>query len=161
MNINLYNKIQDEINYFINIFVKNGWTINEFKDGVEKQVEFDVNPSAVNTYCKNLISIYFKYNLLTYYKKDTGCVITPWIKCNIHIENNEYIEYINECPRLINVVEYIRLELDRIGLKPFFDEDSFYNIFCKPKENKNVGSVSTSFYLNIDYPGGFWCNHTL
>lgn len=163
MNQNFDIQIEEETQYFVDKFLAIGW---KCEDGTffSKKTDFIVNPSARNHDSKHSIGIIFSQNFLSYYKRDgekSGYVKEIWIKGIVRIEENKEVKYPEECPRLQQVVKFLKEEFKKADIKPFYDEDAFMGNFTKPEVKKNLGQVSISFYVNKDYPKGWWANHTL
>jgi len=65
-----------------------------------------------------------------------------WIACTVEEDNIEAI------------ADKIKAFVKTLSIKPFYDEDAYKCIFKKDK-------YQITFYLNPDYPNGYWSNHTL
>lgn len=89
-----------------------------------------------------------------------GIVSNIWYGC--YFEVNE---------KLIDVALTYFVELfEKIKYKPFTDEDAKAKYFIPYKAENNVFPTSllrgkkyikTGFFLNPDYPNGYWHNHTI
>ena len=157
--INLWNDMKKQLDFFINKFKEIEWK-QEDTYYIFKKVNFLVNPEARNNDYKYGFGIVFYSDLLSY-TENNKYILTPWVCGKISIENNPNIKYPVDCPRLDKVANFIKEELKKINWKPFYDEDSFKGIFSKPELRKNTENIEIKFYLNKEYPKGYWQNHTL
>jgi hypothetical protein len=93
-----------------------------------------------------------------YYYENNNQSIKIWIafKFETHKDSCKYQE---NSGRLIKIANCLKEELKNLNLNSFKDEDAFCGIFSRPKIDNDF--VSFNFYLNKDYPQGYWYNHTL
>jgi len=157
--INLREVMEDQLDFFVKKFIENGWK-QEDLHYVNKRVGFLTNPDAKNDDCKYGFGIVFFTELLGY-SEDGVNMLTPWVVGRISIDKNPDVKYPSDCPKLQKVTEYMKKEFKKLGLKPFYDEDAFYGNFSRPEPRQNTGDVTIKFYINMDYPDGYWENHTL
>ena len=162
--INLRNYMDEQLFFFIKKFKENGWK-QEDTHYVFKRTDFIVNPSARNEDYKYGFGIVFYAELLEYSEtndqKRRVEVLTPWVCCRIQIDENKDVKYPSDCPRLEKVIEFMQKEFKEMGLEPFYDEDAYRQNFSRPEIKQNMESVEIKFYLNMEYPDGYWENHTL
>lgn len=93
-------------------------------------------------------------------KRDPGYRV--WIKGEFLGKNESEI---------IEKMDFLKEEFKKLPFQPFFDEDGYKGNFSRPKKNfqNRIGkekvvyieNVESSFYLNPDYPEGYWENHVL
>ncbi len=155
MNIQLKDMINNEIEHFINIFILNGW-VREDTEIIRKKVEFIVHPEFKNN--KNKICLCLYPEILYYYDNNQQN-IKIWIAFKFETTKDNKVKYQSDSITLNKIGDWLKAELKKMNLIPFKDEDSFNNIFSKPEIKDEW--VSFNFYLNKDYPNGYWCNHTL
>jgi len=135
MKIDLATDSQKEIDIVMDMFISNGY--DQIDDGLlERKVKFDGE--------KKTIYLVFYPELLTYDNK-----ITPWICAEL--QDNEDVQ---EVEYSIEIAKFITNEFKKIDIKLFMDEDAFMQHFKKDK-------YSLKCYFNLDYPEGYWRNHTL
>ena len=77
----------------------------------------------------------------------------PWIACRIEIEDEKPHNDI-----LKGVKEWLNANYP---LKPFYDEDATFGIFAKKCSAYSRDWTKYIFYVNPDFPDGWWENHTL
>ncbi len=159
MNLNLYQQINEETEFFRNQFIKNGWK-NEHGNFLYKDIGFQTNPSSKNKEWQTMVSMTLSCKILSYIQENKN-VKSIWIKGTLTIEENLEVRYPEECPRLKKVADWMKKELEVIGYLPFKDEDAFKQYFSRPVEKNNTGQSEMSFYINQNYPNGFWHNHTI
>lgn len=70
-----------------------------------------------------------------------------WIACQVHVEND-----------LKGTAKMIKEFMNNIKFKPFKDEDSLLEMF---KVDYSFAELYIRFYVNPDYPDGYWRNHAL
>jgi len=137
--INLRNYIDDQLEFFIEKFKENGWKQEDIHY-VSKNTDLQEWP----------LGIVFYSELLEYTEKKKE-VLTPWIVGRLEVETTEY-------DKLFEYADFILNELDQIDIHPFYDEDSFRGYFSK---SNHQGWTKLKFYINKEYPDGYWENHTL
>lgn len=162
MKENLLPQFEKEIEKTINQFVDMGWNqIDEM--AIEKNIKININPGSLERFSDTLILVFY-HKLLTYIEGDKGkreYVAIPWITCKFELENGGdkdflYSETVKE------LVNYIKKELESIGISAFKDEDAPHQMFsnrCRTADRN--GYVTFEFFINPDYPKGYWSNHTL
>ena len=165
MKLNIQEEVNQEISYFAIIFQKYGWEIED-TSCLLKDVDFVVNPTGVNEEWKRKLTIEMFPSILSYVEKipsKGGNYVTKiWIECKLSWENDgERTRDFWKDETAKKIADYITKELETLGLTSFFDEDSFRSRFSRPKVSIHNDIVSMSFYLNKDYPQGYWSNHTL
>lgn len=137
--VNLKNYIDSQLNFFINKFIEIGWKRE------------DLHYITKKIYSQNWnLGIVF-YSELLEYREERKQVLTPWIVGMLEIKETDY-------HKLSKYADFIKEEVEKIGWKMFHDEDAFQGYFSK-EENK--GWTKLKFYINEEYSGGFWENHTL
>ena len=159
MKQNLAHQIENEIDLLVQTFINIGW---DCEDGrfLSKKMEFITNPTAKNQEWKYKVSMVPYAKLLAYTEEGIDMLV-PWIYFRIEIDDDELAQYPDAIKRVQQVAEFIKGEIPGTGYKPFYDEDAFRGNFTRPERRENSKSVEFGFYLNIDYPDGFWENHTL
>jgi hypothetical protein len=167
MKINLAPEAEAEVQFFIDKFVELGWK-QEDVGYITKDVGFLTNPEAHNEEWKTSVGMVLFPSLLSYTEKTENNgkrkyedILTVWIECRLSIDINPDVKYPDACPRLRQLAEYMKEEIKKTGHKAFYDEDSFLGNFSRPEKRENLGDVRISFFLNKDYTGGYWGNHTL
>jgi len=66
-------------------------------------------------------------------------------------------------------IAYFKELFEEMKYKPFKDEDAFLRHFVPYKEDKKTlfniikgyRLINSAFFLNPDYPNGYWQNHTI
>jgi len=152
-NLNTWVKLREymdlQIDFFVQKFVEIGWD-QEDTSYIFKRTSFLTNSAARNEDYQYGFGIVF-YSEFLEYEEEGQDLLIPWVAGKIEIENpTEEI--------LKNVTDFIKEEVEKIGWNMFHDEDSYRGYFSK--ENKN-GWTQLRFYLNQEYPKGYWQNHTL
>jgi len=143
MNTNLAPLLDDEIQSIIDTMVDRGW---KQEDTAYVNHVVDINDKEVE------VHIVFFPKLLFYRDTNynTPWVTIPWI-CGrwFYNEMDDYLisqgEVIGE---LKNVIKHFT------GLTPFKDEDALGGYL-------NMDDGEPCFYINPDFPEGYWANHTL
>lgn len=152
---NLYDQVDEEINFFAQKFTEAGWT-REDDAYLYKDVGFDVHPDAANEEWKTKASLTLFPELLSY-TENSKYILSPWLACKISVANGE-----GQDERLKELTSLLVKDIESFGFKTFYDEDApFGGKFVRPEEKENMGSYSTRCYINKDYPNGYWENHTL
>lgn len=100
------------------------------------------------------------YAELLSYTEDSKYMLTPWICGRISV-TPEDIKDQKSSERLRFIAKTIQNDLKQLNIKAFFDEDAFLYNFSRPEFNQRRDSVSIKFYINKDYPDGYWENHTI
>lgn len=133
--INLSDTAFYQINCIMETFQKNGWyVITDY---------LVISPSN----CKRNYSLMFEECLLK-----TGNIKTLWIACSTIINESE-TGYL--CKEYGN---YITSELSNMHLHPFRDQSAFMDYL---KVNTLPFGMKMTFYLNTEFPNGYWENHIL
>jgi len=138
--INLRNYVNEQLEFFIEKFKENGWKQEDIHY-VSKDTELQEWP----------LGIVFYSELLEYREDNRREVLTPWIVGELEIETTEY-------DKLFEYADFILNELNQMNISPFHDEDSFRGYFAK---SSHKGWTELKFYINKEYPKGYWENHTL
>lgn len=155
MKINLESQLQEEIEYFIEVFNNNGW-FREDQAYITKKTSFVINPTSKNEDSKYTLGLVLYPELLSYgdESKTGNYITTPWINCRFELEYNKLNENIVD-----SVAKFLLDELKTMNIFPFKDEDALYGFLTRSKNKQ--GYNQHSFYINRDYPKGHWYNHTL
>ena len=83
-------------------------------------------------------------------------VTTPWIACRLELEGQHSTDW------HFNVLNELKEWIDnKLLIKPFKDEDAQHQIYSRQCSAYIRDWTKYIFYLNIDYPNGWWENHTL
>ena len=98
MNLNLYQQINEETEFFRNQFIKNGWK-NEHGNFLYKDTGFQTNPSSKNKEWQTMVSMTLSCKILSYIQENKN-VKSIWIKGTLTIEENLEVRYPEECHRL-------------------------------------------------------------
>lgn len=153
MKINLERQLKGEAQLIKNLFMKAGW-----KELDEMAIQKDIlgHKLYIVIYPK-LLSFGYLYREGNDEKKRFEEYTTPWIACRVGLEND-----INH----LDILKELKKDIDEnIQLKPFKDEDATCGMFGKyksPYDNKDEhGTMDYVCYFNIDFPNGWWENHTL
>jgi len=85
---------------------------------------------------------------LLYYNQDKIDQVHVWMQCRFESTEEE----------VKNMVDYFRGIFEKFDFKPFKDEDAHRGNFTL---RKRLPFTEASFYLNPDYPSGYWENHTI
>lgn len=160
MNINLRTAIDDEIEWHVQNFISLGW-VQEDISYLTKNIGIVTNPDSKNEEWKTSIGFVLYPELLEYTVREnvdgkrriepTTC---PWICGRITMTKDENEKYQIYSKRVNEVAEYMKEELKKLPIKPFYDEDAFHGVFSRPKDKLN-GFIEFSFYINKDYPKGY------
>jgi hypothetical protein len=143
MLFNLYPIVEKDLNEVAEAFLPE-WSREEFGFLVYK---------GGNRFAKNnCLTMTLSPSLLTF-RKEFGQSSTYeiWIECSLIIGPKENSE---------NSAKFMIEEFNRLLYKPFKDEDAYYSYF-KRVDQHNSKNSALSFFINPDYPSGWWCNHTL
>jgi len=129
---------------------------------IEMEIDWEVNPNSQNPDWKNKIGMVFYPDLLSYGDPDRSNKIqrVPWIACRFSLDK-ESSAYVNGQEDQDVTCEILKRVLDIIkttGLKPFMDEDSFWNHW---KREQKKDYTEYTCYVNLSYPDGFWENHVI
>lgn len=152
MKIDLSSKIDEEISIIVNRLVSNNW-VQEDVSYVRKDLGFVLNSTFKN---KNHIALCLFPKILFFNKK-----AEVWIQCRLSFEYDyNYRSNFYKDSRIEKICSTIIEEFMDINLTPFYDEDAFRYFFTKPNVKHNK-FIDISFFVNIDYPNGFWQNHTI
>lgn len=153
MRLNLQAELKDEIEWHISNFVAQGWE-NYNSSCLCKS--FSINSDKHDN--EILIGLILEPTLLRYDhitgvngKKIYEDVTCSWISGKI-IVNSELLTE--------DLVQLIKEDIKNLPVKPFYDEDAYFGIFTKPRKVNSHDSEFT-FYINKDYPKGYWQNHIL
>ena len=82
-------------------------------------------------------------------------VTTPWLACRIELEGEHDVKWHYE------ILKELKNWTEKLPWKPFFDEDATSSIFRKKCSPYSRDETQYIFYVNPDYPKGWWENHTL
>lgn len=137
--LNLKPWMDSELFYFIEKFRSHGWK------------QEDVHYVTKITHLQEWeLGIVFYLELLEYTENGEGC-IAPWIVGMLEVETTDHV-------KLREYTDFILDELNKMDIKPFHDEDAFMGYFSK---EDHKGWTELKFYINQNYPDGYWENHTL
>lgn len=135
MKIDISQESEKEIKIIIDKFISTGYEQIDTQ-AIERKIKFDNE--------KKTIYLVFYPELLMYEDK-----IIPWICTELqddeNLKNEDYA---------IEIAKFIIKEFEKINIGIFMDEDAFMQHFTKEK-------YSLKCYFNLDYPEGYWRNHTL
>lgn len=137
--LNLYNYIDDQIEFFIEKFKNAGW--------IQEDIQYVCKKTDLQDWDLGIVF----YAELLEYREEGREVITPWVVGKLEVEETDY-------KKLKLYTSFVIQELKKMGIKPFHDEDSFMGYFAK---HDNKGWTELKFYINSEYPDGYWENHTL
>ena len=88
-------------------------------------------------------------------KKTYEEVVTPWLACRIELEGDQSTKGHNE------VIKELKEWTKKLPWKPFYDEDATFGIYRMKTSPYSRDWTQYVFYVNPDYPDGWWENHTL
>lgn len=157
--VNLYPAMMEQLDYFIKKFISIGYKQEDLHYVERDTTDIVIHPDATNLSYKHKFGMGLYPELLQYTEKRED-VITPWICCRINISPVDIVTSIDDI-RLKKLTEFIKEDLKAAGLKAFYDEDGFRGNFTRPLANNRGDEITLKFYLNKDYPDGYWQNHTL
>lgn len=131
------------------------WDLDAFKIG-EALISYGIEHVDCNAYqwnCEGGVIVYI--NLLPeflFYFNDhvEENTMTMWVKCQVQCKQEDLDVTVLKFKELFSALPY----------KPFKDEDAYYGYFSRPKTDVD-GFTKIAFFLNPDYPSGWWENHTL
>jgi hypothetical protein len=152
-NLNTWVKLNEymnnQIQFFVERFKEIGWKQEDISY-LFKRTPFMSSPDANNDDYRYGLGMVLYADFLKYEEEGQDLLI-PWVVGRVEIENpTEEI--------LKNVTDFIKAEVGNIGWKMFHDEDAYRGYFSK--EDKK-GWTQLKFYLNREYPNGYWQNHAL
>lgn len=154
MKINLDPYLQMELTLITRLFESKGWT-TEDEHAVRKK--FDGKEIYLVFY-PELLSYEYTYTPGDS-SNDSKTVSEyhriPWIACRMEFEGEEVKDHEKY---LTAVKEWVD---KNIPLKPFYDEDATYGIYAKKCSPYSRDWTQYIFYLNPDFPDGWWQNHAL
>lgn len=160
MNLNLERYLNQELNTILGIFLGTwDWKqIDEF--AVESKISFNGKNVFLAIYPELLTYTYRWYEGASVYKdgnnKRVQNITTPWIACKLELEGmhtaNWHYDVLKELKKWL---------YDNLPIKPFKDEDACHQIYSRQCSAYIRDRTEYIFYLNIDYPNGWWENHTL
>jgi len=159
MNINLDRYIEQELNLLDAIILETGdW----------KQIDIHAYESLIEFGGKKLILVTYG-ELLGYgyvWQEGRGAcdsrktrseeVVTPWLACRIELQGNQSTKGHSDVLKALKDWAY-----DKMPWRPFYDEDATYGIFRITTSPYGRDETRYTFYVNPDYPTGWWENHTL
>ncbi len=156
MKLNLDRYLQQEIVLFNELILKT-------KDW--KQIDLYAYESRIKFGGKNIILV--PYHVLKNYgyvyrvgvsgdKKTSEDVSTPWIACRIELEGEQDTPSHNDVLKELKAWVY-----ENLPWKPFYDEDAPYGIYSRQCSAYSRDWTKYIFYINPDYPDGWWENHNL
>jgi hypothetical protein len=128
---------------------------------------YEVNPVANNEEYKYGSAIYVSPEFLSYFyvknkdRKNGKYVLIPWLKCTFSVSYDKTAKYPQDEKRVRDIVGWVREHIvDKMPYKAFYDEDAYAGNFSWKKKD-NARFLEFSFYVNPDYPEGYWENHVL
>ena len=151
MRMNISQETEEDIEKIVGRLL----TMSEFKKidewYLEVKTPFITYPDSNNDEWKTKIGFSLYPELLTYYEKGIGDSIVPWICCKFEFEGmSEKMEY--------DLLKWITAKFKECLIFPFKDEDAVsYHFIKEPRKRYNIYKM----YVNLDYPEGYWENHTL
>jgi len=153
MKINLERQLRGEAALIKSLFIKAGW---KELDEMAIQKDFLGQTIYMVLYPK-LLSFDYLYREGNDEKKRHEEYTTPWIACRVGLNSDvNQLDVLNEIKKDIN---------ENIPLKPFKDEDATCGMFGKHKSpyggQDEYGDMDYICYFNVDFPNGWWENHTL
>ena len=80
----------------------------------------------------------------------------PWIACRIELEGDHNTNWHYDV--LTELKKWVK---ENLPWKPFYDEDATAGIFSKKCSPYSRDWTKYVFYVNPDFPHGWWENHTL
>jgi hypothetical protein len=140
MKTNLKQEIEKDMDFIIDKFLSIpglGWKREDCYYITRKMESGDIK-----------LSIVF-YPQILHYRENEENKSVVWIRCRVYSTNNSDFTIANQ----------IKEDIKLTGLKPFYDEDAWKNIFTRPLTDTE--STQFSFFMNPDYPNGYWENHTI
>lgn len=148
MNTNFQIIFDEEIEIIAKKILSTGWIREDI-------AYFTKNIKTNNEINNTKISICLYHEILNYYNRNPDIRKSEiWVRCRIIIPD-KWEKY-----EISLLKEIINEEFKNLQLTTFYDEDAYLGIFTKPKMyDKNLKEIS--FYINPDYPKGYWCNHTI
>ncbi len=134
-------------------------------EGFYFRTPFITNPSANNEDYKYGQSIRLGTEILNYYdrsdRNNVKYLSIIWTKCSFSVEYDKSSKYPEDDKNIKNIVKWVvENVLNKLSIKPFKDEDAYLGYFSFEK-NEACGELIFSFYVNPDYPDGWWENHAL
>lgn len=165
MKTNLYTEFIEDKNKVANALIELGFDVDAGTgEGHYFRTPFKVNPTANNDDYLNGSLIYLSVDLLNYTtgnRREREDVLTPWVKCTFGVEYDKNEKYPQDEKRIREIVGWVKKNIvEKLPFKAFYDEDAYSGNFSWDKK-ENLGSIYFSFYVNPDFPEGFWENHTL
>jgi hypothetical protein len=152
MKINIYEESEKEINQIIDRLTLHDPNFKQVDgDYLEVKTPFLIQPDAKNDEWKPKIGLVFYPELLSYGSRSSGFEINPWVCVSFELETKDMIIHRELCKWFVE-------KFKAIGLRPFMDEDATWNHY---KKDERKGYTRYKLYVNIDYPNGYWENHTL
>jgi len=150
MKLNLHNQIEFDIDLIIKEFIENhGWNHIDAQL-MEKSIE------------KAIVNLIIYPKILNYEERNYQSQI--WYTCLFTVDDTEMTKTFEYFLRLFPTLKY----------KPFKDEDALYQHFVPYKKEKYAATLfkkmlkltpilysKSAFFLNPDYPNGYWGNHTI
>jgi hypothetical protein len=160
MKLNLHSYLQTELDNLVTIMRNcDGW----------KQIDCYTFESTKLFGGKEIILVFYP-ELLTYgyvYFEGAGVYdngknrksedwTTPWIACRVELEGEQNTPWHHDV--LKELKEWAK---EKLPWQPFFDEDACYGIYSRQCSAYSRDWTEYIFYINPDYPKGWWENHTL
>jgi len=164
MKINLERYLEQEIKIISNLLIKTG----DWKQFDESAFEMNMSLKKSNKMIKIILVLYPELLTYTYvWHEGAGVyddgrngrseyVTTPWIACRIELEGEQNTDWHYDVLKKIKEWVY-----EKLPLKPFKDEDACHQIYSRQCSAYIREHTKYIFYLNIDYPNGWWENHVL
>jgi hypothetical protein len=160
MKLNLEKYLEQEIKVINNLLIKtNDW--KQFDESAfESTRKFGGREIFLVLYPELLTYTYIWYEGAGVYddgrNRRSELVITPWIACRTELEGEQdtkwHYDVLNELRDWV---------YEKLPIKPFKDEDAQHQIYARQCSAYIRDWTKYVFYLNIDYPNGWWENHTL
>jgi len=155
MKINLYKYLDQETTIVNQMLQKTGW---KMIDDMYLEREFSGRKVGVVIYPELLRYEYvyrpgYGQSGIEKEKRTHETHIIPWIACRMEFPDDEAVSDI-----LKEVKEWLK---ENFPLKAFYDEDATHGIYAKKCSAYSRDWTKYIFYVNPDFPEGWWENHTL
>lgn len=160
MKINLDRYLEQELSLMVRIFKDTGDWEQIDVHAFESKIEFGGKKIIIVFYPELLSYGYVWHEGVGVYddsrNKRSEEVTTPWIACRIELEGEHDTAWHSK------VLSALKKWLEeKIEIKPFYDEDASHGIYSRQCSAYIRDWTKYIFYMNFDYPNGWWENHTL
>lgn len=161
MKINLNRYLNQEISALVAIFKNTGDWKQMDVEALESKIEFGGKEIVLVFYPELLTYNYTWYEgggaHIDSRNKRSEEVTTPWIACRIELEGEQDTYWHHDVLKELKGWIYEKLPCR----KPFYDEDACHGIYSRQCSAYSRNWTNYIFYVNPDYPQGWWENHTL